>query len=232
MKCSDVRFALAADPSGAGTEVAAHLDSCESCAAYAQDMLVLDGRLREAMQVPAPEIALPSGPHLVSSAPRRRPAFRQFALAASLAGVALLVGVLWIGVPRQSLASAVVEHMAHEPGAWAPRDAVPASAVAPILARSGVALRDDMPAVFYANSCWFRGRHVPHLVVQTPQGPVTIMVLPHDEIAGRVEFDEGGYRGVIVPAQRGAIAVLAQDLAEVDIAVVASMALAAISYVD
>jgi hypothetical protein len=232
MKCSDVRFALAADPSNAGAEVAAHLDSCASCAAYAQDMVTLDGKLRQALHVPAPEIALPSGPHPVASVPRRWRALRQLALAASIAGVALLVGVLWIGVPRQSLASAVVEHMAHEPDAWASRDVLAAAAVAPVLARSGVALREDMPAVSYANSCWFRGRYVPHLVVRTPAGPVTIMVLPKEEVAGRVAFDEGGYRGVIVAAQRGAIAVLAQDPSDVDADAVASMAMAALSYLD
>ena len=232
MNCSDVRFALAADPSDAGAELAAHLDSCATCAAYARDMLLLDGKLRQAMQVPAPEIALPGGPHAVAPAPRRWPGVRQLALAASIAGVALLVGVLWIGVPRQSLASAVVGHMAHEPGAWLRQDVLPATAVATVLARSRVALRDGMPAVSYASSCWFRGRHVPHLVVRMPDGPVTVMVLPHDEVAGRVAFDEGGYRGVIVPAPRGAIAVLAREASEVDADAVADMARAAISYLD
>lgn len=232
MKCSDVRFALAADPSGAGADVAAHLDACESCAAYAQDMLVLDEKLREAMQVTAPEIALPSGPRRATSIPGRWFAARQLALAAGVAGVAVLVGLLWIGVPRQSLARAVVDHMAHEPGAWAQQDSLPPTAVAPILARSGVALRDGMPAVSYASSCWFRGRHVPHLVVRTPGGPVTIMVLPHDEVAERVALDEDGYRGVIVPAERGAIAVLAQDSMDVDVDAVVSAALVSIAYVD
>jgi len=232
MKCSDVRFALAADPSGVGADVAAHLDACASCAAYAQDMLELDDKLRKAMQVTAPEIALPGEPSRAASMPGRWFGARQFALAASVAAVAVLAGLLWIGVPRQSLAKAVVDHMAHEPGAWVQQDALPPPAVAPILARSGVALREGMPDVSYANSCWFRGRHVPHLVVRTPGGPVTIMVLPHDAVAGRVSLDEEGYRGVIVPAERGAIAVLAQGSTEVDVDAVASVALASIAYVD
>lgn len=232
MNCSDVRFALASDPSNAGAEVAAHLESCTSCAAYAQDMLMLDGKLRDALRVPAPEIALPHGPYRVKSSPRNWPGARQLALAASIAGVALLVGLLWIGVPRQSLAGAVVEHMAHEPAAWTQQGALPATSVAAILARSGVALRDGMPVVSYASSCWFRGRYVPHLVVPTPDGPVTIMVLPNEEVGEREVFDEGGYRGVIVPATRGAVAVLAQEPTEVDADAVASMALAAITFVD
>lgn len=232
MNCSEVRFALAADPSSADAGLAAHLDSCPSCAAYAQDMLMLDGKLREALRVPAPEIALPDGPYQVKSSPGRWSGFRQLALAAGIAGVALLVGLLWIGVPQQSLASAVVGHMAHEPEAWAREDVLAATAVTQVLARSGVALQDGMPAVSYANSCWFRGRYVPHLVIPTPGGPVTIMVLPNEEVGERVAFDEGGYRGVIVPAQRGAVAVLARDPAEVDADAVASMALDAITFID
>ena len=72
----------------------------------------------------------------------------------------------------------------------------------------------------YAQSCQFRGHTVPHLVVQTAMGPVTVMVLPHDSVAKTVRFDEEGYRGVIVPvAGHGSLAVLARgpdaDLVEV-----------------
>jgi len=230
MNCSDVRFALAADPSDVPADVAGHLDSCPSCAAYAQDMLLLDDRLRSAMNVSVPAIPLPNATRAVVTALPRRNALQRFALAASVAGVAVLVGLLWIGVPRQSLASAVVGHMAHEPAAWTQTETLPADAVAQVLAQSGVKLRDGMPDVSYASSCWFRGRHVPHLVVRTAGGPVTVMVLPQEEVAGPVAFDEGGYRGVLVPAQRGSIAVLARGAA--DVQAVANEALAAIEYRD
>lgn len=230
MKCSEARFALAADPSNVDPAVAAHLDACELCAAYAGDMSMLDDRLREAMNVAVPEIRLPAEPRAVASALPRRHVLRQFALAASVAGVALLVGILWVGVPRQSLASAVVEHMAHEPYAGQRTEPMSADSVAPVLARSGVRLRDGMPGISYAQSCWFRGRHVPHLVVRTPDGPVTILVLPDEESHGRVAFAEEGYHGVLVPAQRGSLAVLARDDGDLD--AVVNQALAAIAYVD
>ena len=38
---------------------------------------------------------------------------------------------------------------------------------------------------------------VPHLVVQTEMGPVTVMVLVHESVAKPVPFEEQGYRGVI-----------------------------------
>ena len=82
-------------------------------------------------------------------------------------------------------------------------------------------LRPDAGMVSYAQSCLFRGHHVPHLVVQTGMGPVTVMVLVHENVAAARMFDKGGYRGTIVPVPgHGSIAVLVKgdegDLAQVE----------------
>ena len=66
-----------------------------------------------------------------------------------------------------------------------------------------------MPVV-YAMACPFRGRRVPHLVVQTSAGPLTVMLLAHEKVAERTEFSEHGYRGVLLPAGSGAVAVLSR----------------------
>jgi hypothetical protein len=55
----------------------------------------------------------------------------------------------------------------------------------------------------------FRGHTVPHLVVQTDTGPVTVMVLTHEALRSAMRFNEQGYRGVIVPVRgHGSLAVL------------------------
>ena len=65
--------------------------------------------------------------------------------------------------------------------------------------------------VSYARSCLFRAHHVPHLVVQTEMGPVTVMVLAHESVSRPERFDEQGYHGVILPvAGHGSLAVLAR----------------------
>ena len=69
----------------------------------------------------------------------------------------------------------------------------------------------------YASTCPFRGDKVPHLVVQTATGPVTVMVLRHERVARPVQFDEGGYAGTIVPAGPGSVAVIGhQPAADLD----------------
>lgn len=223
MNCSDARFALAADPGSGDPALLEHLESCASCAAYAADMHELDRRLRFAMDVPVPDIELPSGPYAVAADAKQRSGStvagrfaRQLALAASIAGVAVLAGLLWAAFPRPSLASAVVAHMAHEPGAWETTAALPDADVRRVMSRSGVQLTGDPADVTYAHSCWFRGHFVPHLVVHTDDGPATVLVLPSERIDAPMEFDEGGYRGTIVPAPHGALAVLARNGGDAD----------------
>ena len=134
-------------------------------------------------------------------------------MAASLTLAIGVAGSLWLAVPRPSLAGEVVAHMAGEPQAWRVTDvAVPAGALQPVLRDARLHLTGAAGVVTYANSCLFRGHVVPHLVVQTDQGPVTVMVLVHESSGQRVTFDESGYRGVIVPVPgHGSIAVLAKE---------------------
>ena len=62
--------------------------------------------------------------------------------------------------------------------------------------------------VSYAQSCRFRGEKVPHLVVQTDAGPVTVMVLRNEKVTAPVKFAEQGYVGTILPAGPGSVAVI------------------------
>ncbi|HET7203129.1 MAG TPA: DUF3379 family protein [Steroidobacteraceae bacterium] len=231
MKCGDARFALEVDPSSDDLALAAHVQQCPDCAVHRRELLELDRRLRAALEVPVPAavharhvdrraaaadgnvIAMPTG-----GPERTRRVLGGLALAASVASVAVLAGLLWAGFPRDSLAADVVAHMAHEPQAWSTTAPLPTADVARVLARSNLSLRPRSVEVTYASTCWFRGRRVPHLVVRTESGPVTVMVLTHERVPAREGFDEGGYRGVLVPAVTGTLAVLARDEADVDAA--------------
>ena len=209
MNCAEVRRALATEPARRTPELDAHLAGCAACAAYAAEMARLEATLRRALEVPVP----PAGTRAAgrpATGSSRRP-LRWAALAASLVGAAILSATLWSLYPREALAAALVGHMAHEPQSRRRSDVpVAPAALAYVLKRSGVTLAADAPLVSYAHSCWFRGWFVPHLVVQTPDGPMTVMVLPHERVAAPATVDEGGYRVIIVPMAHGAIAVLAQ----------------------
>jgi hypothetical protein len=193
------RRALLADPRNEGAELREHREACAECGAYRERLLKFESRLERALQLEMREPAA-----------RLRPS--RFALAASVVLALCVAAAAWLVVPRQSLAAAVVAHVVDEPLSWNSRAAVADPKLAAVLSDAHMHLDPGAPQVSYASSCEFRGHVVPHLVVQSAAGPATVMVLVHEAAARQVQFDEHGYRGVIVPVPgHGSIALLMRD---------------------
>jgi hypothetical protein len=193
------RRALLADPHNDGAEMREHRETCAECSAYRERMLNFESRLERALKF-----------ELREPAARMRPSW--FALAASVVFALCVAGAVWLAVPRNSLAAAVVAHVVDEPRSWSSRAPVADPKLAAVLADAHMHLSPGAGEVSYASSCEFRGYVVPHLVVQSPAGPATVMVLVHEASASQVQFDEHGYRGVIVPVPgHGSIALLMRD---------------------
>jgi hypothetical protein len=149
---------------------------------------------------------------------------RWLAIAAS-ALLVLVGGSLWLGAPVRSLAAEVVGHVEDEPGAFAPANQ-PVSQENLDIAFSDTHLRVKPAAlvVTYASRCSFRGHRVPHLVVQTDRGPVTVMILADESVRSSVGFDLQGYQGVLVPLpHHGTVAVLEPDGSSAGISSLASL---------
>jgi hypothetical protein len=133
------------------------------------------------------------------------------ALAASVL-LSVGVGILfWTLRPQPSLAAGVLDHVALESGSWSQVAPMTASATAAVLAGAGVSLDTPDNTVTYARSCLFNGHWVPHLVVRTASGPVTVLVLRQEHIAARQSFRQNGYSGILVPSPAGGtLAVIVQ----------------------
>jgi hypothetical protein len=217
MDCASYRRSVLADPHDENPQLRAHRESCPDCREYSLRLLRFEGRLERAMRVtadpvaPATVVPLPR-PEAGDSVHRRRRR-RWLAMAASVLIVLVVAGGLWLGASGPSLAADVVAHMAEEPQAWARTDVpVAAEDLARVLQNTHMRLKPDAVMVSYAASCLFRGHRVPHLVVQTSMGPVTVMVLVRESVRKAVPFDEEGYRGVIVPVPgHGSLAILVHD---------------------
>jgi hypothetical protein len=236
MTCNEARELIGADPENASPELQAHLRDCAQCQAFRNEMLALNSRIRRALEidwrkmqpagqapstrttpaVPSPRIR-PDTSNVVPLA-RREPALvpRQkrpkiLAFAASLAA-ALMVGfTLWLSRPPESLAMEIVEHVQGEPNSWSRTAPVPIEDLDAVLRKSGVRLGTGMQPVVYASACWFRGHFVPHFVVSTKDGPVTVLILAHETVPAVQQFSEGGYSGMLVPARKGSVAVLSRS---------------------
>ena len=135
---------------------------------------------------------------------------RLFALAASVAATLVVGGMLWLSRPPESLAAEIVTHVEGEPHSWEKTEPVTAEKLDAVLRKSGVNLGSGMQPVVYASSCWFRGHYVPHVVVATKDGPVTVMILVHEQVKAAQQFNEAGYSGLLVPATTGSVAVLSR----------------------
>lgn len=215
MTCDEARLHIGAEPASSAAPLEEHLQSCAACRQFRDEMRSLDANIRRAMEQP-PE-ALPLRP---ASAPppvwRRQRVWGQWALAASVALATFAVLALWLLRPSDSLARDVVAHVQAEPDSWLTREHFSAQDIQTGLNEAGVRLEFTSDSITYAHSCWFRGHYVPHLVMQTAQGPVTIILLRHEPVAGRRTFHEDGMSGVLVPSGQGSIAVLARGGGSVD----------------
>jgi hypothetical protein len=202
--CSHARLQIGGDPHALPAEVTTHLATCAACRQFREETLLLDRRLRSALELPLADFR---------TQPARAPV-RRYALAASVALAVLLAGGFWAFKPQSALAGEVVAHVLDESGSWNGRQLLPAAEVASVLQAAGVQLDASLPVV-YAYPCPFRGRRVAHLVVQTGNGPMTVMLLAHEQVAKRTEFAESGLHGVLLPARTGSVAVLSRDGAKV-----------------
>jgi len=217
MNCLEFRNQFGADPACQDQRTLAHRQDCTACARFAARVEDFDRRLVLALRVPlaggqggpyeAPEIMAPAQGRA------------WIGIAASLV-LGLGVGLLtWWSAPHGGIAQDLLAHMQHEQVSLVSTDErVPYQRLARVLKNSRMAMPDGLAEVSYARSCIFRGRLVPHLVIQGEKGPVTVMILPDLEVAGPTSFSEQGFFGIILPAATGSIAIIAgeeSDLEEV-----------------
>jgi Protein of unknown function (DUF3379) len=207
--CDDARLLIGADPEASNAALEAHLQGCPVCRELQAQMRAQNALIRRALAQPpplaqAPPVAAP----VVPLVRRRRTPWRPVALAASVLLALTVVAGAWLLRPSATLAHEVALHVAAEPESWFAKEHVSAAAINDALRGAGVELNVSSDQIMYAQSCWFRGHYVPHLVLQTASGPATVLLLRHEHVHMRHRFSEDGMSGMIVPSGDGSIAVL------------------------
>jgi len=222
MNCEEFRRAVGAEPMTTRLEALEHAAGCGECARFRSEMRSMDGLIHTALA-----LDLNVAPARV--APRSGSIPFNWRIAATVLLSVAVLALGWIAYPSQSLAEEIVTHVLSESRALEPTDRTVGSQwVQAVLQRDGVSLAANDLDVSFAAPCWIRGRRAPHLVVRTPSGPVTVILLSHeDSIARPQSFEEQGFVGTLVPAPRGVIAVLGRD---VPVAEVTNDVLSALRY--
>lgn len=228
MKCSEAHVRIGAEPGGTSPDLEQHLQDCAACREYRQEMRQLDEHIQRALQIDV--AALRSGSvtrpnmRLVSSAaepgtdsspvPERtswiRSMARQWALAASVLFAVAVGFVLWGALPRHSLAADVVAHVISEPLS-SPQNPIAQAALDAVLRNANLRADPLHHDILFAQTCFFRGRLVPHFVVRSGGAAVTVLVLPNETLRAPEHFHDSGFNGIIYPNHgHGSIAVLSR----------------------
>lgn len=220
MTHDEARVLIGAAPGVVSAPLAEHLARCPQCTLFQQQMRRMDQDLARLLAAPLPQLADTRvlGLPLMRRAKPVVPAFPGLmALAASLVLCVGLGVLLWTLRPQPSLAAGVLNHVTLESGSWSTVAPMTAAATDAVLAGADVSLDPADTVVTYARICLFNGHWVPHLVVRTASGPVTVMVLRQEHIAARQSFRQNGYSGILVPTPTGGtLAVIVQGDPDLD----------------
>ncbi len=214
MQCEEFRLNIDTAPADDFAGRAEHASGCEACASYAESATALEDLIGKALRIPVPDIAMPALSELtdnVVALPTRkaRAAGRLpvwIGLAASVA-LAVFVGFRFQAADTSNaefLAGEILAHMVHEDYSRVVT-ATPVSygTLKSVTEASNTSVNPDLGLVSYAMSCEINGHSIPHLVVQGQNGPVTILILPNENIGEPFELNDENFHGTILPVGNG-----------------------------
>jgi len=212
INCLEVRRILGAEPQRRDPALAEHCEGCAGCAAFMKEMRDLDARLARALTLEVPEGLEARIVFSTAFRPARRRNFRWLAAAAV---VVLAVG-LGFGAWRMNLhkndmplAEAIVQHAIQQSQALASTTPVDDASVGAVLERVGAKLQGSMGPITYADTFYMHGQMGAHLVMMTPRGAVTLLLLPHIHVDKSMQMDTQGFHCMIEPMGSGSIAIVA-----------------------
>lgn len=170
--------------------------------------------LGEALRVDVPEPGEAGQPAPAAPARRSAPVLR-WALAASVilaVGATLYTLVDSAYFASDDLVADVMTHIDHEPTALAfPAAAVSEDSFSGVMQAAGVSMSPIDGKVTYVKLCPFRGEMVAHFALSGSSGPVTVMLLPNEQVDQPMMVDEEGFQGTIAPLSiGGSIAVVGE----------------------
>lgn len=221
MNCFEFRKLLLTDPRVRTPEQERHLAGCAACVSLAREMEGFEARVHDAVHVPVPEAL---AERVLLRQKIRAPAVRAWALAASLVA-ALGTGIYFYGASdgERVLTAAVlgVKHpavvaIAHvldeEPQMLRENRGVDTVMMRAAFARRGLRAPANGTTVRYFDKCPMTGGAGEHVVLQTPFGQVTVILLPDQPFASRVVVADRDKTAVASPARAVGYILIADTL--------------------
>ncbi|KHT63422.1 hypothetical protein RJ45_11995 [Photobacterium gaetbulicola] len=213
----EFRRRLLADPSDSSQDMAEARNASIANRKLSDELQQLDSKLEQAMKVDVPDdladrilFHQTGQPTSVSIKPRAL-----VALAASVAFIfGLFIGQYNQGIspnnPPLEIAQIALEHVqAEAPFIEGIDESVSLSQVNAKLTPFGSSFNDIPGHIYYVNHCGFGDKNALHMVMDTPQGKVTVFIVPEPSPA-MTPFNNQSMQGVIVPVSNASLIVVGE----------------------
>jgi Protein of unknown function (DUF3379) len=210
MNCLEYRREILVDPRHAGDEAEEHARSCAACAEFRQHALAMDDSIAQGLRVPVPESLAERVIASTKDATWIAPRQRLSALAASLLlAVALLLGVLVVG-RDDPFARACIDFVVDEEANAILTSKTPnPEDLRRVTQALNVSLPSQIGEIHYIGTCPFQGSLIHHVVLITPQGKATLLLLPDRSIDRKALASARGLRSVVKATGKGSVAIIA-----------------------
>lgn len=205
MNCLEFRRLTLADPRRLGGAAAEHAGQCAGCKEFLARTLDEEAQLARVLRV-----AVPEGLHerVFDRAALARSGVRWLALAASVViAVAIALAVGW--TRNDELALAGINFVVFEE-AQSIADATPTDwkALVRVAREMDVSLPDQLGEMQYICVYPFSAGAAHHLLVKTPLGKVTLLLIPDRALSSRAAAAAYGLNAAVLPASKGTIVII------------------------
>jgi hypothetical protein len=217
MNCLESRRSLLAAPRERGPGLAAHLESCPECSRVAGRLVDLDARISDAALVPVPE-ALADRVLLGRSRHRRWPYAAAAAVLFASVSLGFAAPYLWesfgngpleaVG-PSHPAVAAIAMVVEQQPAYLDEARGIDLSAMEEGLKKLGLSLKKEGVRVDYAGKCYLPETECDHLVLETPDGHVSVILVPDYPVGSRVLIADRRMTALMSPAGQGGYIVVA-----------------------
>ncbi len=207
INCLAFRRMAQADPHHISHEAQAHEALCASCHQFLVHMRQVDEALAETLD----KLPVPEGLNeriLMATSKQQHTPWQTWALAASVVlGLALSITLPLLRTDA-GLARAALAHVEEELDHLTAHQQVTQPSVASALELIGAKLNGNIGEVTYLGSCPLPGGEGKHLVITSPYGRYSLILMPA-QIQRRSTAEDGMHAAIAKPARKGTYAIVA-----------------------
>jgi hypothetical protein len=207
MNCLEFHRQKLGDPRRLSAEAQTHAQGCADCLTFARSVDDAEAQLQQGLATPVPEGL--ADRVLLRVHASGRPAWRAWALAASVVIGVALTFVLLQTTPSGEYARLAIEHVVDEPESFRMLYNTEPAVIGEAMRSVGATLKEPIGRVRYVRLCPLeQGGTGWHIVFETPEGLVTLILVPGKHPGSMQVASASGWSALIRPIPHGYYAVV------------------------